>query len=262
MKKKYLPRIADKALELYLECSGAVLIEGLKWCGKSRTAEEKAKSAIYLQDPDNRERYERTIGIKPSLLLEGETPRLIDEWQDFPSLWDAVRFAVDRRGDVGQFILTGSAVPKDNATKHTGTGRINRFTMRTMSLFESKESNGKISLKALFDGIDDIEGISTVTIESLAFILARGGWPASIGVGEAIALQNVYNYCEAVINQDINRVDGVDKNPQRVRALMKSYARHISTMATAATITADVFANDSTISDKTMSVYLNALERI
>jgi predicted AAA+ superfamily ATPase len=263
LKQKYLPRIADKVLDTALEASGAVLIEGPKWCGKTRTAEEKAASALYMQDPDHSASYQQAADIKPSLLLKGDTPRLIDEWQMAPVLWDAVRFAVDQRGETGQFILTGSAVPKDNAIQHTGTGRISRMIMRPMSLFESLESNGTVSLKSLFDDAASEEsGHSSLTIEGLAFALIRGGWPASVGQKESIALKQVYDYVDAVINIDVSRVDGVEKSPARFRALMRSLARNISTTASITTIHQDITADEQTISEKTISAYINALRRI
>ncbi|MDR1439797.1 MAG: AAA family ATPase, partial [Clostridiales bacterium] len=208
MERKYLRRIADDVLATALEASGAVLIEGPKWCGKTRTAAERAASQLLMKDPDYTESYLKAADAKPSLLLKGETPRLIDEWQMAPVLWDAVRFAVDQRGESGQFILTGSAVPKDNAVQHTGTGRISRLLMRTMTLFESLESSGDISLGALFDGSCGGDGFSVLTIEKLAFALTRGGWPASIGEKGHIALKRVYDYVDAVINIDVSRVDG------------------------------------------------------
>jgi predicted AAA+ superfamily ATPase len=262
LKRKYLKRIADDVLDLALEASGAVLIEGPKWCGKTRTAEEKAKSKLLMQDPDYTESYLKAAGTKPSLLLRGETPRLIDEWQVAPVLWDAVRFAVDQRGESGQFILTGSAVPKDNAVQHTGTGRISRMLMRTMTLYESLESGGDISLKALFDGTCDGDGLSALSIEQLAFALTRGGWPASIGEKGSVALRRVYDYVDAVINIDISRVDDIEKNPARVRALMRSLARNISTTANMTTIRNDIAGDEDTISEKTIASYLNALRRI
>ena len=268
MKQKYLPRIADKTLDTALEASGAVLVEGPKWCGKTRTAEEKAASILYMQDPDYTASYLKAADTKPSLLLKGNVPRLIDEWQMAPVLWDAVRYAVDQRGESGQFILTGSAVPKDNTILHTGTGRISRVIMRPMSLFESLESNGTVSLKALFDGTIDgksglpKESFSSLTIESLAFALSRGGWPASVGGKESVALRRVYDYVDAVINIDVSRVDDVEKSPARVRALMRSLARNVSTTASIITIQGDIAANTETISDKTISTYLNALRRI
>ena len=262
MSQKYLPRIADKVLDSALEASGAVLIEGPKWCGKTRTGAEKANSVLYMQDPDHTSSYLKAADTKPSLLLQGDTPRLIDEWQEAPVLWDAVRFAVDQRQKSGQFILTSSAVPKDDAVRHTGTGRISRMLMRTMTLFESLESNGTVSLKDLFDSNTDGDCLSTLSIENLAYVITRGGWPASIGEKESIALRRVYDYVDAVINADISRVDGVEKSPARVRALMRSLARNISTTATIETIRSDIAGDEETISDKTVSSYLNALRRI
>ncbi|MCL2367343.1 MAG: DUF4143 domain-containing protein [Oscillospiraceae bacterium] len=262
MSYQYLPRIADKVINVALEAAGAVLIEGPKWCGKTRTAEKWANSVIYMQDPDSRDSYQKTADTKPSLLLKGDTPRLIDEWQMAPVLWDAVRFAVDQRQRTGQFILTGSATPKDNVVAHTGTGRISRMHMRPMSLFESKESNGSISLQELFDGEKDGDTISSLSIEALAYALARGGWPASIGEKESIALRRSYNYVEAVINADISEADGIEKSPARVRTLMRSLARNIATTATLKTIHSDLSGDEEIISEKTISSYLNALRRI
>jgi predicted AAA+ superfamily ATPase len=263
MERKYLSRIADALLADRLEASGAVLVEGAKWCGKTRTAMEASKSQLFMQDPDKRVSYLKAADTKPSLLLQGEKPRLLDEWQTAPVLWDAVRYAVDMSGEAGQYILTGSAVPRDNAVSHTGTGRISRLTMRPMSLYESQESNGGISLKSLFDGETNIESISELTIEKIAFAIVRGGWPASIGENERVALRHAIDYVEAIINQDVNRVDGVEKNPVRVRALLRSLARNISTLATVKTICDDIaMGNEESLSDKTVSQYLNALNRI
>ena len=188
--------------------------------------------------------------------------RSIDEWQMAPVLWDAVRFEVDKRGDTGQFILTGSAVPVDNVTAHTGTGRFSRMLMRPMSLFESHESNGSVSLGDLFDGNHAVEAISELTIEKVAFALCRGGWPASIRKNETTALRMSRDYVEAVINHDVSRVDEVEKNPERVRLLLRSLARNVATMASIQTIKNDIEATDISISDKTISSYLNALRRI
>lgn len=259
---KYLYRISDKILEAKLESSGAVLVEGAKWCGKTTSAHQASKSAIYLQDPDNASSYRAMADTKPSLLLKGEKPRLLDEWQTIPVLWDAVRYDVDRSGEVGSYILTGSAVPSDNLTEHTGTGRISRMMMRTMSLFESLESNGSVSLSSLFAENIDVEGISTLTVERIAYAICRGGWPNSIRMKPNAALQVATNYTESVINMDVNRVDGVEKNPERVRLLLRSLARNISTLTTGQTILADIEATDLTISDKTLTQYLNALRRI
>lgn len=263
MGQNYLTRIADKLLQERLEASGAVLIEGPKWCGKTSTALKASKSHLFLQDPDQIKSYLIAADTKPSLLLRGETPRLIDEWQTTPVLWDAVRHAVDMRGEPGQFILTGSAVPRDHVVQHTGTGRISRFIMRPMSLFESLESNGSVSLKDLFDGKTEIESISTLSIEQIAFAIVRGGWPASIGKSEKVALRHAVDYVEAVIHADISRVDEIEKSPVRVRSLMRSLSRNISTLATIRTIRDDIaMGEEESLSEKTISQYLNALDRI
>lgn len=264
MENKYLKRIADRVLQERLAASGAVLIEGPKWCGKTRTALENSKSHLFMQDPDKAISYLKAADTKPSLLLKGDTPRLLDEWQTAPVLWDAVRFMVDQRGKSGQFILTGSAVPKDNVVQHTGTGRISRLLMRPMSLYESMESNGSVSLKALFDGETEIDNFSTLTIEQIAFAIVRGGWPASIGESEKIALRHAIDYVEAIINADVSRVDGIEKNPVRVRALLRSLSRNISTLATIRTIHDDIAMGDAdeSISEKTISQYLGAVDRI
>ena len=260
--KSYIPRLCDADLQLALQSSGAVLIEGAKWCGKTSTASKASRSVVYMQDPDNAGAYLAMADTKPSLLLKGETPRLIDEWQMAPVLWDAVRFEVDKRGQTGQFILTGSAVPSDNVTAHTGTGRISRLTLRPMSLFESLESNGALSLRTLFDGNQDVEARSELSMEEIAFALCRGGWPASIKHRGATALRMATDYVEAVINYDVSRVDNVDKNPDRVRLLLRSLARNIATSATYQTIRSDMEATDISISDKTINSYINALRRI
>ncbi len=258
----YLQRICDKLLASELKASGAILIEGAKWCGKTSTAQQAARSSLYMQDPDKTSSYLAAADTKPSLLLNGETPKLIDEWQMAPVLWDAVRFEVDKRNKPGQFILTGSAVPSDNLVAHTGTGRISRLLMRPMSLWESGDSNGSISLKELFDKNTDISATSDLSIEKIAFLICRGGWPASVSQENESALKMATNYVESVINMDVQRVDGVEKNPERVRMLLRSLARNISTMASGQTIMADMESNDIGISEKTLSSYLNALRRI
>ena len=262
VKINYLPRISDGLLERKMNASGAVLIEGAKWCGKTSTALNVSKSVLYMQDTDRSKEYLNLADTKPSMLLQGETPRLLDEWQMAPVLWDAVRFAVDNRQKMGQFILTGSAVPVDGATMHSGTGRISRILMRPMSLFESQESNGTVSLSRLFAGKLDIESISSLTMDQIAFVICRGGWPASVGNSEQVALQIARDYIEAVINYDVQRVDGSEKNPARLRLLLMSLARNISTLATNCTIMADIEAHDSSMTDKTLNSYLNALRRI
>ncbi len=260
--KTYISRLCDADLQFALQSSGAVLIEGAKWCGKTSTASNASRSVLFMQDPDNSGTYLAMADTSPSLLLKGETPRLIDEWQMAPVLWDAVRFEVDKRAETGQFILTGSAVPSDNMTAHTGTGRISRILMRPMSLFESSESNGAVSLRALFDGNLEVGALSDLSIERIAFSLCRGGWPASVKLQGAPALRMARDYVEAVINFDVSRVDNVEKNPGRVRLLLQSLARNIATPASYQTIKADIEATDITISDKTISSYLNALRRI
>jgi predicted AAA+ superfamily ATPase len=261
-KHEYLARICDAELQEALAVMGAVLIEGAKWCGKTSTAGNVARSTLYMQDPDYARSYQEMADTKPSLLLQGEAPRLIDEWQMSPVLWDAVRFEVDKRGLAGQFILTGSAVPADNVTAHTGTGRFARILMRPMSLYESKESNGSVSLADLFAGKHDIEGISTLGIEQIAFAVCRGGFPATIGKPGKAALRMPVDYVEAIINQDISRIDGVEKNPARARLLLRSLARNIATTSSMQTILDDVESTETTISDKTFAVYYNALRRI
>ncbi len=261
-KKIYIPRLCDADLQIALQSSGAVLIEGAKWCGKTSTAIQASQSVLFMQDPDKTASYLALADTKPSLLLKGKTPRLIDEWQMAPILWDAVRFEVDKRAETGQFILTGSAVPSDNVIAHTGTGRISRLLLRPMSLFESRESNGTVSLSALFAGEQEIEAISGLSIEQMAFILCRGGWPASVTQNGSAALRMAIDYVEAVINYDVSQVDGVEKNPARVRLLLRSLARNIATTANYQTIKDDIEATEITISDKTIGSYMNALRRI
>jgi hypothetical protein len=260
--KTYLSRFCDAELQIALQSAGAVLIEGAKWCGKTRTASIVSGSVLSMQDPDNAAANKVLADTKPSLLLKGETPRLIDEWQVAPVLWDAVRYEVDRRQETGQFILTGSAVPVDNATSHTGTGRISRMLMRPMSLYESLESSGSVSLRDLFVGNQEVEGISGLSIENIAFVLCRGGWPASLRLSDSYALRMSRDYVETVINHDVSRVDDVEKNPERIRMLLRSLSRNISTLANHQTIKSDLESTDLTLSDKTISSYLNALRRI
>ena len=263
MSENYLNRISDQKLSHLLRAMGAVLIEGPKWCGKTRSAEEVARSVLYLQDPDTTKANKLMAQSKPSLLLEGETPRLLDEWQVAPELWNAVRFIVDKRRLKGQFILTGSVIPERTDDMHTGTGRIARMKMRTMSLYESGDSNGEISLSALFDGNNNMEGRSGLTIEKLAFVINRGGWPAvARETDEKIALTVSADYVEAVANEDISKADGVEKNPDRVKALMRSISRNISCEARTSTILSDLAANDESLSQATVDQYVAALKKI
>lgn len=265
----YIPRIADSTLQKKLRTSGAVLIAGPKWCGKTWTALNAANSVIYLQDPDKRASYLKMAQTAPSYLLRGDTPRLIDEWQTATVLWDAVRFAVDRNPQKGQFILTGSVIVDedndmlpDEKMQHTGTGRISRMRMRPMSLYESGESNGSVSLKALFDGTPDVASMSNLSIDDLAFAICRGGWPATLSMDKEDSLDVAKDYIEAVCERDAAAVDRSQKDPDRVRSVLKSLARNISTMTTDRTIMGDVMANDTSITDKTLEIYLRALRKL
>ena len=263
--KEYLKRIVDEELKLRLEAFGATLIVGPKWCGKTTTAEEQANSVLKMQDPDMREGYLVTAGTKPSLLLKGDNPRLIDEWQEAPVLWDAVRTAVDERQEEGLFILTGSTSVDDKQIHHTGTGRISRLKMYPMSLFESNESNGQISLRKLFDHPElDIDGImSDMKVEDLIFAACRGGWPSSLRKkSDAAKLIVAKDYMRNVCESDISTVDGVTRNPLLAELILKSYARNVSTLAKRSLIFKDVSANADSISRSTFDAYLNALERL
>lgn len=262
---EYLHRIVDDELKLRLEAFGATLIVGPKWCGKTTTAEEKANSVLKMQDPDMREGYLVTARTKPSLLLKGDNPRLIDEWQEAPVIWDAVRTAVDDRQEEGLFILTGSTSVDDKQIHHTGTGRISRLRMATMSLYESKESNGMISLGSLFDDPQtDIDGImSDMKVEDLIFAACRGGWPSALRKKSREAkLIVAKDYFRNVCESDISTVDGVSRNPVMAELVMKSYARNISTLAKKSVIFKDVSANADSISRSTFDGYLNALKRL
>ncbi len=260
----YKKRIIDTYLEEELEGAGAVLIRGPKWCGKTTTAEQLAKSVIYMDKPDEIENNILTASINPSLLLEGPVPRLIDEWQVAPKLWDAVRYTVDRRKLDGQFILTGSSVPLNfDKTIHSGTGRISRITMRPMSLWEAGESSGTVSLSSLFNGIEKIEGYSNKSIEDVAYYICRGGWPRSITQSPKIALRRAYEYIKAVVEVDISKVDGIQKSPARTRLLMRSYARLQGAQAPLTTIRDDMKSNDSSsLSEDTIAVYIDALKKL
>ena len=261
----YLPRVIDVSLNERLKSIGAVLIAGPKWCGKTTTAEQAAKSIIKLQDPDKTKEYLATAAVKPSLLLIGENPRLIDEWQMAPALWDAVRNAVDERGEPGLFILTGSTTVDESTIMHSGTGRISRMNMYPMSLYESGESNGGISLSRLFqDPLYSIDGLtSELTIENLVFTACRGGWPSSINKrNDKAKLFEAQNYLANICDSDASTVDGIKRSPERVKAVLRSYARNISTLATNKTIHKDVSSNYADISEPTLFSYLNALEKL
>ena len=262
---EYRERIADQLLRDKLEAMGAVLIEGPKACGKTTTAEQQAKSIIYMDDPDKQAQYRQMAQTNIGLLLEGETPRLIDEWQQVPQFWDAIRFEVDHRNEDGQFMLTGSAVPVDaREIHHSGTGRYGWLTMRPMSLWESGESTGGVSLSELFTAPDAISASNTLTLPRLAFSICRGGWPRALQKkSERAALMQATEYYAAIVNSDISRADNVKRDVERAKRIMRSYARHQGTQVSIATIIADISVNETeTISDETIGAYLAALRKI
>lgn len=261
--KEYRKRIADDILARKLEGKGAVLIEGPKWCGKTTTAEQIAASILYMDDPEKKEQNISMSELNPKRLLKGETPRLIDEWQLAPKLWDAIRFEVDHRRELGQFLLTGSAVPIDTKEiTHSGTGRFTWLTMRPMSLYESGDSTGDVSLKDLFEE-NTVDGESDMTIDRLAFLACRGGWPQAIDMRDDIALDQARDYYDAVVRSDINRADNIQKNAEKVRRLMRSYARNQGSQVPNTVLARDVSANDEeSMSQETVAAYLNALRKI
>ncbi len=267
----YKPRIADSVLARKLAGKGAVLIEGPKWCGKTTTAEQQAKSVIYMDDPKKVKENLLKADLAPQELLEGEHPRLLDEWQIAPQLWDTIRFDVDHRPGNGHYILTGSSVPveeeedeekqeENKRMRHSGTGRYGWVKMRPMALYESGESNGAISLKELFNAPEKIYAKSNLSREDLAFVLCRGGWPAAIDLERDIALDQAFDYVDSVAKKDMNRVvDKVRRNPERVRQLMRSYARNLASQAPYETIAADMQAR---MDAETVSAYIEALRKL
>ena len=264
MIKNYRKRIADNILKRKLEGKGAVLIEGPKWCGKTTTAEQIANSVLYMDDPESKAQNITMAELNPKRLLNGNAPRLIDEWQLAPKLWDAIRFEIDHRGSLGQFVLTGSAVPPDTKDiAHSGTGRFTWLTMRPMSLFESGESTGEVSLKHLFTAPESIDGESQIDLDRLAFLVCRGGWPKAVDMRDEIALDQAFDYYDAVVHSDINRADGVTKNPERVKRLMRSYARHQGAQTANTILASDVRGSDGgSMDDETVASYVNALKKI
>lgn len=264
--KNYKYRIMDSLLEKKLQAKGAVLIEGPKWCGKTTTAEEIAASKIMLAKPDIKEHFKSLLEIDTEAALAGEAPMLIDEWQTVPKLWDAVRYTVDHRHAMGQFILTGSAVPDKEAEKereHSGTGRFAWLTMRPMTLFESGESNGSVSLGELFSAPEKILEKNNLKLSDIAFLICRGGWPIAVGLPEEAALEQAFDYYDAVTKEDVTKVDGVKRASERVRRLMRAYARHQGTQASVATLKEDLKNNDTTTLDEdTITSYLDALRKI
>lgn len=262
--RKYKKRITDEILKKRLLGKGAVLIEGPKWCGKTTTAEQIAGSILYMAEPEKEKQNLTMAEISPGRLLKGEVPRLIDEWQIAPKLWDAIRFEVDHRDEFGQFILTGSAVPASyEHIHHTGTGRFSWMLMRPMSLYESLDSTGEVSLKGLFEMPEQIEGENPLDLNQLAFLVCRGGWPRATDLEGEIALEQAYDYYDAVVRSDISRADGITRNPERVKRLMRSYARNQGSQAANTLLRDDIVTNDAeTLDTDTVYSYISALEKI
>ena len=268
----YRNRILDAILERKLQGTGAVLVEGPKWCGKTTTCEQHARSVLYMADPVRRDRYLAQAAVDITELMKGDQPRLIDEWQDAPKFWDAIRFDVDHSSGWGHYILTGSAVPPDDKNErsgkkdivHSGTGRIVRVKMRTMSLWESGESSGTVSLGALFAGEPFKPGKAMErSLKDMAYLVCRGGWPQAVNQGGEIALDSAFSYVESVVNSDISRVDGVSRDPSRAHRLLRSYARLQGTQSTIPNIRKDMTMGDRNgPDDDTISSYLNALRKI
>lgn len=260
---EYKKRIADEILRKRLGAIGAVLIEGPKWCGKTTTAMQQANSILFMQDSSNAAMINQMADIGPKLLLEGDTPRLLDEWQVAPELWDAVRFEVDMRNAPGQFILTGSAVPMLKSTAHTGTGRIWRMTMRPMSLYESGDSTGEVSLEALFLGKFNDVVKNKLDFDDISYLICRGGWPMAMQQTKEDALMNAYAYYDGIVNSDLSRADGVLRNPQNVDLLLRSYARMIGSQSTLTNIRADMkIVDEQELDINTVRSYIETLKKI
>lgn len=264
MVSHYRQRIADRLLVRKLAGKGAVLLEGAKWCGKTTTAEQIAKSVLYMSEPGKTDQNKQLAKINPSMLLRGDKPRLIDEWQVAPVLWDSIRFEADHSAGLGLFILTGSSVPADmSEVIHSGTGRIGWLRMRPMSLWESGDSTGEVSLGNLFTSPQSISGITATDLEEIAFVTCRGGWPLSVSMDRNIALDQAFDYIEAVERRDISQVDGINRDSVRTHRLLRSYARHQGAQTSYGSIKADLKANESdTFDEDTIASYVNALKKI
>lgn len=262
MKNEYLPRIVDLEINESMEVMGAILIEGCKWCGKSTTAIHHAKTIVEFQNPDKKEEYANIRDTKPSLFLKGEKPLLFDEWQMYPVVWDSIRTDVDHTRLKGQYILTGSAKPKEGETMHTGTGRFARILMRPMSLYESKESTGEVSFEDILKG-KDIEGVSKLTLEDIASIIVRGGWPASLDIKSDAKYKIAKQYVSSLIHEEVKNVDGVERNPEKMKSVLRALARNISTPASDKTLEDDVKnVFNEEISRPTLTDYINTLEKL
>lgn len=262
--REYKQRIADSLLKRKMAGKGAVQIEGPKWCGKTTTAKQLAKSMLNLGDDSELRKAKQMMDISSRTLLKGETPRLIDEWQTIPGLWDTVRSEVDNRGEVGQFILTGSSVLPDAITTiHSGTGRYGHIHMRPMSLFESGESTGSISLENLFEGQEFEPVENSLELEDIAFLLCRGGWPQAVMVEAEVALDQAFEYLEDVTTKDIQRVDGIKRSEERAKRLLRSFARNVAHQVPYGTLRADILANDEqTLDEDTIADYIGALKKL
>ena len=259
---KYLPRVVDSEIDELMEIMGAVLIEGCKWCGKSTTGSYHAKSIIEFQNPDKKQEYDEIKNTKPSLFLKGEKPRMFDEWQMYPVVWDSIRTDVDHSRLKGQYILTGSAKPSEGQIMHTETGRISRVLMRPMSLFESGESTGEVSFNDILEG-KDISGVSNLSLEDIASIIIRGGWPASIEVKSDAKYRFAQEYVKSLIHEEVKKVDNVERNPEKMRNVLRSLARNISTPVSNTTLENNVKNSfDDYISRPTLADYLNTLEKL
>lgn len=262
--KAYKQRIADRLLVRKLAGKGAVLLEGAKWCGKTTTAEQIARSVLYMSESGKIEQNKQLATMNPGLLLRGDKPRLIDEWQVAPQLWDSIRFEADHSHELGLFILTGSCVPADmSSVVHSGTGRFGWLKMRPMSLWESGDSTGEVSLKDIFEGKKQIEGVSKLDLERVAFVTCRGGWPLAVDMEDDIALDQAFDYLTAVEQRDIQQADGVERDPARVHRLLRSYVRHQGAQASYATMRADLADNEGdSLSEETIASYIKALKSI
>ena len=259
---KYLPRVVDNEIDELMEIMGAVLIEGCKWCGKSTTGAHHAKSIIEFQNPDRKQEYDEIKNTRPSLFLVGDKPRMFDEWQMYPVVWDSIRTDVDHSGLKGEYILTGSAKPSEGETMHTGTGRISRVLMRPMSLFESGESTGAVSFNDILNG-KDISGVSKLSLEDIASVIVRGGWPAAIFVESDAKYRFAKEYVKSLIHEEVKNIDGVERNPEKMQNVLRSLARNISTQVSNSTIEGDIKNSfDDDISRPTLSDYLNTLEKL
>ena len=262
-KEKYIPRIIDAAVERYLATMGAVCIEGPKWCGKTWTSSYHSNSEFLVGNPDNNFQNRALAEMSPALVLEGETPRLIDEWQEVPPLWDAVRYTVDQRGKKGQFIMTGSATPKRKGVLHSGAGRIGKLRMRPMSLYESGDSSGKVSLHELCEGKLTPAITGEVDLRTLARLTVRGGWPGNLDINDADISLLPGEYLDAVIDDDVNRVDETRRDSRKVRLLLRSLARNESTTATNRTLKNDIKEiDDEDIDVETVATYLDIFNRL